>query len=301
MTEWTWRDFGVTKSGPQFQLLHERLIVHGYPMNKYMSTLKERVRAFQLAQGWTGDDADGYVGPETWRRLLLPPKTPVPPKPAGISTKDWKLTLPIGEEDHPDEVYPINGFQCDPWFRQHNGHLIFRSNAGAVTTENSVHGRSEFREMDGDEKAKWDTNDGRDHFLKGTVAVNALTPKIPIAVLAQCHDVIDDVFMLAAVGQIEDPDRCDIQIWRSKGKNQGNDKEIVLRDLRLKDFFDYNMVMTDSGFFLAVNDKPVYEYGGYWEDCYWKAGCYPQTNVQKGEKASAFSETDYERLLASHI
>lgn len=28
------------------------------------------VKAFQKAQGWTGSDADGYPGPETWKRLF---------------------------------------------------------------------------------------------------------------------------------------------------------------------------------------------------------------------------------------
>ena len=27
------------------------------------------VQDFQRAQGWTGDDADGFPGPETWARL----------------------------------------------------------------------------------------------------------------------------------------------------------------------------------------------------------------------------------------
>lgn len=31
---------------------------------------RSAVRAFQLAQKWTGSDADGYPGPETWRRLF---------------------------------------------------------------------------------------------------------------------------------------------------------------------------------------------------------------------------------------
>jgi poly(beta-D-mannuronate) lyase len=300
-SDWQVEDFGLTKTGPQFEWLNQRLTLHGYPFNKYMSTLKERVRALQLALGYTGTGADGLMGPKTLAFLKTSPGVPIPTPPVGISTKNWKETLPIGEPGHPDEVYPINGFQVDPWFVQRNGHLIFRCNAGGVKTATSVHPRSELREMNGDAKAKWDTNNGKDHILKGRLAINALTPKIPIAVVAQCHDLIDDVFMLAAVGQMEDPKRCDIQIWRSKGKDQGNEKIPVLRDLRLLDFFDYNMVFTESGFFLAVNDKPVYEYGGAWEDCYWKAGCYPQTNVAKGEKASAFSEVDYERLLASHI
>ena len=31
---------------------------------------RRAVEAFQRAQGWTGTDADGYPGPETWRRLF---------------------------------------------------------------------------------------------------------------------------------------------------------------------------------------------------------------------------------------
>lgn len=44
--------------------------------------------AFQRAQGWTGADADGYPGPETWARLTaiyeggsVPPPSPPPPPP----------------------------------------------------------------------------------------------------------------------------------------------------------------------------------------------------------------------------
>ncbi|WP_324290497.1 peptidoglycan-binding protein [Streptomyces sp. H27-H5] len=31
---------------------------------------RSAVRAFQIAQGWSGSNADGYPGPETWRRLF---------------------------------------------------------------------------------------------------------------------------------------------------------------------------------------------------------------------------------------
>lgn len=31
---------------------------------------RQAVRAFQVAQGWSGSGADGYPGPETWRRLF---------------------------------------------------------------------------------------------------------------------------------------------------------------------------------------------------------------------------------------
>ncbi|MFD7121893.1 peptidoglycan-binding protein [Streptomyces sp. NPDC059922] len=31
---------------------------------------RNATRAFQQAQGWTGSDADGYPGPQTWARLF---------------------------------------------------------------------------------------------------------------------------------------------------------------------------------------------------------------------------------------
>lgn len=292
---WTADDFGTSQVGPQFQWLHERLIVHGFPLNKYTSTLKERVRAFQLSKGFQGSGADGYIGPVTLRHLKA-----IPVVQNAISTKNWKQTMPTGEPGHPDEIFPIGSFSQDPWFVQKNGHLIFRANAGGVTTPTSVMPRSEFREMTADGKAKWDSFNGLDHSLTGRLAINALPPLRPIVVFGQCHDAIDDVFMLAAVGEPEDRERFDVQVWRSLGKGKGNEKKTLLRDIRLGAFFDYQMKFTEGGFSLKLNDLWLYDYPGSWEDCYWKAGCYLQTNVSKGEKPSAYGEVEYSGLLALH-
>ncbi|MBT2400648.1 peptidoglycan-binding protein [Streptomyces sp. ISL-100] len=40
---------------------------------RFTKWTRENVKAFQTAQGWTGADADGYPGPETWRRLFTAP------------------------------------------------------------------------------------------------------------------------------------------------------------------------------------------------------------------------------------
>lgn len=40
------------------------------PGPKWSDADRRAVRAFQKAQGWVGFDADGYPGPETWRRLM---------------------------------------------------------------------------------------------------------------------------------------------------------------------------------------------------------------------------------------
>ncbi|MFD9335106.1 peptidoglycan-binding protein [Streptomyces sp. NPDC060028] len=40
------------------------------PGERWTESDRRNVEAFQRAQGWTGSSADGYPGPETWRRLF---------------------------------------------------------------------------------------------------------------------------------------------------------------------------------------------------------------------------------------
>jgi hypothetical protein len=57
--------------------LGRQLVAKGYgrhyrtgPGPRWTEADRLNVAAFQRAQGWTGGDADGYPGPETWRRLF---------------------------------------------------------------------------------------------------------------------------------------------------------------------------------------------------------------------------------------
>ncbi|MFE1786412.1 peptidoglycan-binding protein, partial [Streptomyces sp. NPDC059506] len=40
------------------------------PSRTWSEADRRNVAAFQRAQGWSGPDADGFPGPETWRRLF---------------------------------------------------------------------------------------------------------------------------------------------------------------------------------------------------------------------------------------
>jgi hypothetical protein len=40
------------------------------PGSRWGESDRRNVEAFQRAQGWRGGAADGYPGPETWRRLF---------------------------------------------------------------------------------------------------------------------------------------------------------------------------------------------------------------------------------------
>ncbi|MGW6886761.1 peptidoglycan-binding protein [Streptomyces chartreusis] len=69
--------FGPGKSNTSILLLGQQLVRRGFdkhyrvgPSRDWGEADRLNVADFQRAQGWTGGDADGYPGPETWRRLF---------------------------------------------------------------------------------------------------------------------------------------------------------------------------------------------------------------------------------------
>ncbi|WP_406462594.1 peptidoglycan-binding protein [Streptomyces sp. NBC_00111] len=69
--------FGPGQAGSHIQRLGAQLVKKGYgahyatgPGPRWTEADRRNVEAFQRAQGWSGGAADGYPGPETWRRLF---------------------------------------------------------------------------------------------------------------------------------------------------------------------------------------------------------------------------------------
>lgn len=69
--------FGPGRSGPYVMLLGRQLVRKGFgasygtgPGPTWSESDRRAVAAFQRAQGWSGDDADGYPGAQTWSRLF---------------------------------------------------------------------------------------------------------------------------------------------------------------------------------------------------------------------------------------
>lgn len=76
--------FRLGQSHPAVTVLGQRLIAHGYgrfykvgPGPVFGQADKDATQAFQKAQGWSGSDADGYPGAETWKRLMAAPKSTI--------------------------------------------------------------------------------------------------------------------------------------------------------------------------------------------------------------------------------
>ena len=70
--------FKKGRKSPLVTALGKALVKAGWkgykqgPGPTFTETDRKAVEWFQRKQGWTGNDADGYPGPETWRRLKVP-------------------------------------------------------------------------------------------------------------------------------------------------------------------------------------------------------------------------------------
>ncbi|MFE6054682.1 peptidoglycan-binding protein [Kitasatospora sp. NPDC056446] len=69
--------FGPGQSNDHVRQLGEQLVRKGFggsytvgPGPRWSESDRRATQAFQLAQGWRGAEADGYPGPDTWRRLF---------------------------------------------------------------------------------------------------------------------------------------------------------------------------------------------------------------------------------------
>ncbi|MWA11323.1 peptidoglycan-binding protein [Streptomyces sp. BA2] len=69
--------FRPGQSSPSIEKLGRQLVAKGFglhyaqgPGPRWSESDRRNVEAFQRAQGWRGGAADGYPGPETWRRLF---------------------------------------------------------------------------------------------------------------------------------------------------------------------------------------------------------------------------------------
>lgn len=70
--------FKYGKSHSLFKAVGKRLVAEGFkgykvgPSETWGPADERGIKWFQQKQGWSGSDADGKVGPETWKRLRVP-------------------------------------------------------------------------------------------------------------------------------------------------------------------------------------------------------------------------------------
>lgn len=208
----------------------------------------------------------------------------------------WKLTIPFDDDGdgEADEVtMPTLRYFEDPDFfflSRTKDSIVFRAHCGAPVTKNSSYPRSELREMQkgGKEKASWGTNDGRVHNMTITAAITAVPEKKKHVVCAQIHDAKDDLLMVRLEGKKLFIERNDL------------DPVMLDENYELGTFFNL-MIIADNGRIRALfEQKQVMEWKIEADELYFKAGCYTQSNPEKGDKPDSYGEVAIKALYVTH-
>lgn len=209
----------------------------------------------------------------------------------------WKLTLPLGDPEAPDEPWEIlqpalASFVDDPHFAvAPSGGVQFRAEVDGVTTSNSGYPRSELREMDatGLDEAAWSTSRGV-HRMRVTQAITHLPEVKPHVVAGQIHDADDDVVMI----RLEDE-----TLFVEGG---GDELGVLDPAYVLGDPFTVEIVATGGSIAIYYDDAPdpAVTLAVDRDGCYFKAGAYVQSNLEQGDVAGAYGEVVITALEVTH-
>jgi len=203
----------------------------------------------------------------------------------------WLLTLPVDSEriGSPDEIRQPQLAEFDDakhfFVDEESRGVVFRAECGGRTTKGSSYPRSELREMtlQSDRRAAWST-DGESHQLSMKLAINRTPPKKKHVVCAQIHDAQDDVMMIRLEGPklfIERNSTGDVMLDRNYQLGATFDLKIRAGEGKIRVWHNDELKM----------DWPVSRTG-----CYFKAGCYTQSNPSKGDAQDAYGEVMIFRL-----
>lgn len=212
-----------------------------------------------------------------------------------LDLANWKLTLPVGEPQHPREVkqpelaryeHPEHFFTA-AWARG----VVFRAHAGGVTTRGSRYPRSELREMvhHGVDRAAWSIASGS-HTMTVTQAITHLPSVKPHLVAGQIHDGNDEVVMIRLEGR---------RLFVAGGGEQFGELDAAYR---LGVPFTVRMQAAQGRIRVYYEDlqTPKVDVPHSAATCYFKAGAYTQSNLEKGDHPSAYGAVTIYALTVQH-
>ena len=208
----------------------------------------------------------------------------------------WMLTMPIDTpyEGTPDEIeHPeFARFSDSRYFfvNESGDGVVFRAPCGGVSTKGSKFPRCELREMTkaGTKRAAWSNDDKQSHTLNVKLAITKTPPVKNHLVCAQIHNADDDVMMIRLEGTklfIERNDVGDIMLDRKYVAGTRVELKIESASGHVKVWYNGEQKM----------DWKTSEAG-----CYFKAGCYTQSNLSKGDAAESYGEVVIYELKVDH-
>jgi poly(beta-D-mannuronate) lyase len=207
----------------------------------------------------------------------------------------WKLTLPAagaGSKHAREVAQPELAAFAEPTFfhtSDDGAGVVFRAPAAGATTKGSRYPRSELREMkDATKPASWSTDDGLIHRMEVTVAVLQLPEKKPEVVCAQIHDAEDDLLMVRLEGR-----RLLVE------RNRTGDV-LLLDGYKLGECLRLKIEAGGGAVRVWCNDRLAMTWDTQARGCYFKAGCYTQSNPSKGDRGESAGAVMISELHVSH-
>lgn len=214
-----------------------------------------------------------------------------------LDLSSWKLTLPYNtkhQSGNPDEVtQPELATFSDPEnFRTSDSgdYVLFRAACDGKGTENSKYPRSELREMSptGRTEAEWATDDGGAHAIEVEIAVTQTPRTKEHVVCLQIHDHEDDLLMV----RLED----DLLFIERDGE-----PDVVLdSEYRLGKRFKIRVIAKAGRVKTWHNGVLAMDWPVKARRCYFKVGCYTQSNRSREKRPGSYGEVAVYRLGLSH-
>lgn len=227
--------------------------------------------------------------------------TPPPPTTGGtlpsnvLNLTNWKLTLPVDTSlpGSPDEIKQpaLNSF-VDPKYFYVNATLngvVFTAPCGGATTSGSGYPRSELREMAnyGVDNASWSTTSGT-HTMEVLQAITHLPVVKPHVVAGQIHDAGDDVIVCRLEGST---------LFFDLNGTRG---PVLTTTYHLGDVFSIKWIVRNGGIECYYNGNYIFTYRKSDSGCYFKSGCYTQSNTSKGDSATAYGQVVVYKVTVTH-
>jgi len=210
----------------------------------------------------------------------------LPTLPSGVlNLTNWKITLPVNTSHpgNPDEILQpeLAGFQSPAFFRvntEGNG-VVFTAPCGGATTGGSSYPRSELREManNGTEQASWSTDSGT-NTMEITQAITHLPVAKPHVVAGQIHGSDDDILTCRLEGR---------ELFFDRNGDRG---PLLTENYEPGDVFTIKFIARNGGIECYYNGQFIFTHQVSASGCYFKAGCYPQSNPDRGDAPTAYGE-----------
>ena len=139
----------------------------------------------------------------------------------------------------------------------------------------------------GTANASWSTSAGV-HTMEITQAITHLPVAKPHVVAGQIHDADDDVIVFRLEGS---------ELFVDENGDRG---PMLSANYRLGDKFTVKFVARSGGVEVYYNGQHIYTHPVSASGCYFKAGCYTQSNTDRGDDATAYGQVVIYKLSVTH-